>query len=159
VRTRLLFAAGPLLVAAVTAGLVIYLARGTDGPGDPGAFMTRLVEQIASNDYAGAWLTLHPDQQRIATRDAYVTCEARSPIPGRLSSVTVLGISDERVRLAAGDGQVAGKAVRLRLSIAGAGAEPVVLTHISHAVAVGGHWTWILPTDRLAEYRAGRCPG
>jgi hypothetical protein len=36
--------------------------------------------------------------------------------------------------------------------------DPIVVTHTSHAVAVAGHWTWILPPERFAEYRAGRCP-
>lgn len=156
-RTRLLFIGGPLLAAALAAGLVLALARGSaEGPGDPAAFMTSLVEEIAGNDYATAWLTLHPAQQRVATRDVYVSCESQSPIPGKLSSVTVVDVSDEKVDVA-GEGTTAGKAVRLKLSISGVGA-PIVLTHTGHAVAVGDHWTWILPPERFAEYKAGRCP-
>jgi len=157
VRTRLLFVGGPLVAAAVAGGLVVAFARGSgEGPGDPAAFMTNLVEEIAANDYATAWQTLHPAQQRIATRDAYVSCESQSPIPGKLSSVQVVDISDEDVEVA-GEGTAAGKAVRVKLSIAGLG-DPVVLTHTGHAVAVGDHWTWILPPERFAEYKAGRCP-
>src|SRR5215217_1937278 len=108
-RTRLLFVGGPLLAAAVAAGVVLVLARGSDdGPGDPAAFMTTLIAQIAGNDYADAWITLHPAQQRIATRDAYVSCESQSPIPGKLSSVQVVDISDEDVEVA-GEGTAAGK--------------------------------------------------
>lgn len=156
-RTRLLFVGGPLLAAGLAAAVVVVLARGSDdGPGDPGKFMTTLVEQIAGNDYADAWVTLHPAQQRVATRDAYVTCESQSPIPGKLASVTVLDVADEQVTIA-GQGKAAGKAVRLKLSISGVG-DPIVVTHTGHAVAVGGHWTWILPPERFAEYEAGRCP-
>ena len=158
VRTRLLFVGGPVLAAAVAAGLVLGFTRGGGGPGDPGAFMTKLVEQIAANDYADAWLTLHPTQQRFATRDAYIACESQSPIPGRLASVRVVDVRDEQVRIAGETAAAAGKAVRVRLSIAGVGA-PIVVTHTTHAVAVGGHWTWILPPERFADYRAGRCPG
>jgi hypothetical protein len=157
-RTRLLFIGGPLLAAALAFGLVLAFARGSgDGPGDPGAFMTELVEEIAGNDYATAWQTLHPAQQAIATQDAYVSCESRSPIPGKLASVEVVGVADEDVRVAGQQGTTAGKAVRVKLSIAGLG-DPVVLTHTGHAVAVGDHWTWILPPERFAEYKAGRCP-
>lgn len=156
-RTRLLFVGGPLAAAALAAGLVVAFARGSDeGPGDPSAFMTSLVEEIAGNDYATAWQTLHPAQQRVATRDAYVSCESQSPIPGKLASVTVVDVSDEDVHVA-GQGTTAGKAVRVKLSITGIG-DPVVLTHTGHAVAVGDHWTWILPPERFAEYKAGRCP-
>jgi len=158
VRTRLLFVGAPLLVAAATAVVVVRFAGGTDGPGDPGGFMTGLIQEIAANDYAGAWATLHPAHQRVATREAYVACEAQSPIPGQLSSVDVLDVSDKQVRVAGETGTVAGKAVRLELSIAGGGPDPIVVAHTSHAVAVAGHWTWILPPERFAAYRAGRCP-
>jgi hypothetical protein len=157
VRTRFLFVGGPLLAAAVAAAVVLVFFRGSDGPGDPATFMTTLVEQIAGNDYADAWLTLHPAQKRVADRRAYVACESQSPIPGKLASVTVLDISDEEVRVA-GEGTTPGKAVRLKLSIGGLGGAPVVVTHTGHAVAVGDHWTWILPPARFAEYEAGRCP-
>jgi hypothetical protein len=156
-RTRLLFVGGPLLAAGVAASAVLVFTRASDGPGDPAGFLTTVVEQIAGNDYADAWVSLHPAQKLVADRDAYVACESQSPIPGRLASVTVLDVSDEEVRVA-GEGTTPGKAVRLKLSIGGLGGDPVVVTHTGHAVAVAGHWTWILPPDRFADYEAGRCP-
>jgi hypothetical protein len=72
--------------------------------------------------------------------------------------VSVLDVSDKQVRVAGETGTVAGKAVRLELSIAGSGPDPIVVAHASHAVAVAGQWTWILPPERFAAYRAGRCP-
>jgi hypothetical protein len=156
-RTRLLFVGGPLLAAGVAAALVLVFTRGSDGPGDPAGFLTTVVQQIAGNDYADAWVSLHPAQKLVADRDAYVACESQSPIPGRLASVTVLDVSDEEVRVA-GEGTTPGKAVRLKLSIGGLGGGPVVVTHTGHAVAVSGHWTWILPPERFADYEAGRCP-
>jgi hypothetical protein len=156
-RTRLLFVGAPLLAAVVAATAVLVIARSDDGPGDPAAFMTTLVEQIAGNNYADAWLTLHPSQKRVATQKVYVDCESQSPIPGKLASVKVLGVSDEQVQVA-GKGTTDGKAVRVRMSIGGLGGAPVVVIHTGHAVAVGDHWTWILPPDRFADYEAGRCP-
>lgn len=158
VRTRLLLIGLPLVAAAVTAALVLRFTGGSDGPGDPARFMTGLIQEIAANDYGGAWATLHPAHQRVATREAYVACEGQTPIPGKLSSVSVVDVSDKQVEVAGEAGTVEGKAVRLELSITGAGPDPIVVTHTSHAVAVAGHWTWILPPDRFAEYRAGRCP-
>lgn len=158
VRTRLLLIGVPLLLAAAAAALVLRFAGGSDGPGDPARFMTGLIQEIAANDYAGAWATLHPAHQRVATQEAYVACEAQTPIPGTLSSVSVIDVSDKQVEVAGEAGTVDGKAVRLELSIAGAGPDPIVVTHTSHAVAVAGHWTWILPPERFAKYRAGRCP-
>src|SRR5215210_1855018 len=146
-RTRLLFVGGPLLAAGVAAALVLVLTRGSgDDLGDPASFLTTVVEQIAGNDYADAWLSLHPAQKLVADREAYVACESQSPIPGKLASVNVLSVSDEQVRVA-GEGTSAGKAVRLKLSIGGLGGDPVVVTHTGHAVAVAGNWTWILPPE------------
>jgi hypothetical protein len=79
-------------------------------------------------------------------------------VTGKLTSIIVLGVSDKQVAGPGERGAVAGKAVRVRLAIAGAGPDPVVLTHTSHAVAVAGHWTWILPPERFTEYGAGRRP-
>jgi hypothetical protein len=45
----------------------------------------------------------------------------------------------------------------MRLTFSGL-AEPLVVMHTGHAVAVGDRWTWVLPPARFAEYRAGRCP-
>ena len=159
VRTRVLFVGGPLLAAALAALLVVLVARRDEGPGDPAQFVTGLVQQIAANDYADAWASLYPAHQLVAPREAYVACEAQSPIPGKLSSVRVIQVSDEQVRVAGEGAAVAGKAVRVKLSIAGTGgAAPIVVTTTSHAVAVADRWTWILPPERFAEYRAGRCP-
>jgi hypothetical protein len=119
--------------------------------------MTGLLRQIARNDYDRAWTTLHPSHQRIVTRAEYVRCETESPIPGRLASVNVLGVSDEQVLLAGTPEMVDGKAIRLRLTFSGLD-QPLVVMHTGHAVAVGDRWTWILPQARFAEYEAGRCP-
>jgi hypothetical protein len=119
--------------------------------------MTGLLRQIARNDYERAWTTLHPSHQRIVTRAEYVRCEAQSPIPGRLDSVKVLNVSDKPVRLAGQAEMVAGKSIRVRLTFSGL-AEPLVVMHTGHAVAVGDRWTWVLPPARFAEYETGRCP-
>jgi hypothetical protein len=34
----------------------------------------------------------------------------------------------------------------------------VVVTQTVHAVAVAGHWRWILSPSRFAVYRSGTCP-
>jgi hypothetical protein len=86
-----------------------------------------------------------------------VRCEAESPIPGRLDSVDVLTVSDKEILLAGTREMVDGKAIRMRLTFSGL-AEPLVVMHTGHAVAVGDRWTWILPPARFDEYRAGRCP-
>ena len=65
--------------------------------GDPVVFLEGVVRQIARNDYATAWQTLEPAQQRLVPVGGYVRCESASPIPGHLASIRVLRSFDERV--------------------------------------------------------------
>ena len=129
--------------------------------GDPVAFLKSVVRQIASNQYASAWQTLAPGQQRLVPQGEYVRCESSSPIPGRLEWIRVVRSYDEPVAVAGlGQSLVAAKAVTFRLKIS----EPalhdsVVLTHTVHAVPAGERWAWILPPDRFQLHRSGTCGG
>jgi hypothetical protein len=85
VRTRLLFIGAPLLVAAATAVVVVRFAGGSDGPGDPARFLSGLIQEIAANDYASAWATLHPrtSASRRERRTSPAKRRARSPRSSR----------------------------------------------------------------------------
>ena len=63
------------------------------------AFLSGVVRRLAANDYATAWDTLVPAQQRLVPRGAYVRCESQSPIPGRLTALVPLAVRDELVRV------------------------------------------------------------
>jgi hypothetical protein len=156
VRWRVLLVALPVAAAAAAAALVLRF--GGDDLGDPGQFIAGVVRDLAGNDYEGAWGTLHPLHQGFVARGEYVACEGQSPIPGHVSSLQVLSVADKRLSLPGQTGKIDAKAVRIKLALAVEGGDPIVVTTTGHAVAVGGHWSWILPADRLAEYRAGRCP-
>ena len=51
----------------------------------------------------------------------------------------------------------ASKAVVVRITLAEA-AQRVVVDDTVHTVQIGSHWRWVLPMQRVAEYRAGICP-
>jgi hypothetical protein len=130
-------------------------------PAEPaGTYMTAVVKQKLRSDYAAAWQTLYPPHQRVATLDAYVGCESLVASAGTLLGVRVLHSFDERIRIAGRKGKLLTRAVKIRVSVASPlyTAWPVSITQTFHAIAVDGHWRWILSPDQYAYYSAGACP-
>src|SRR6478735_164965 len=124
--------------------------------GDPVVFLQGVVRQIAHNDYATAWQTLEPAQQRLVPRGEYVKCESASPIPGHLASIQVLRSFQEPVRVAgSGSEAVDAKAVAFRLKISEPGLASVIVTHTVHAAHAAQRWAWTLPPKRLQLHRSG----
>jgi len=150
-----------VLIAAGTAFATVgvaSLARHQRSPGDPVVFLEAIVRQIARNDYATAWQTLEPAQQRLVPKGEYVKCESASPIPGHLASIQVLRSFEEQVEVAgSGSSVVDAEAVTFRLTISEPGLSSVIVTHTVHAVHAGQRWAWILPAKRLQLHRSGEC--
>jgi hypothetical protein len=122
--------------------------------------MSSLIRQKATGQYDLAWKSLHPLHQQVAPEKVYVKCENQTVFPGRLIKIAVVKVKDEPVRIAGERASVASKAVTLRVSVNSPGIpKPVVVTDTYHAIAVDGHWTWILTAENFAEYKAGHCPG
>ena len=125
-----------------------------------GLFYSSLIREKATGQYELAWKSLHPIHQRVAPEAKYVRCENRTAFPGRLLKISVLRVKDEPVLIAGERETVPSKAVTIRVSVASPGIpRPVVVTDTYHAIAVNGHWTWILTKGNYAEYKAGHCPG
>jgi hypothetical protein len=120
--------------------------------------MKTVVRQIVTNDYAHAWLSLHPAQQHLVPQEDYVRCEQQSPVAGRLAWIKTVKVKDARFRVGGLNGLVRGKAVTMRIKLIDddSGAS-VVVTHTAHTVAVGGHWRWILPAERIGLYSSSAC--
>jgi hypothetical protein len=126
---------------------------------DPVVFLRGIVSRIADNDYAGVWPSLHPAQQRVATRGVYVSCEAMTPIPGHLDWIRLVRAGDERITVPGDRGVVTSKAVTFRLKLSEPALDAsVVVTQTVHAVAVDGRWRWILSPKRFGIYRSRACP-
>jgi hypothetical protein len=122
--------------------------------------MSSLIREKATGQYNLAWRSLHPLHQEVAPEKVYVRCENLTVFPGRLMKVSVVRVIDEPVRIAGEKDSVPSKAVTLKVSVNSPGIpKPVVVTDTYHAVAVDGHWTWILTKDNFAQYKAGTCPG
>ena len=161
-KRRSIFVTALAAVAAATAFATVSFADITIGSragADPVRFLEGVVRQIATNDYARAWETLAPAQQRLVPKAEYVRCESASPIPGRLAWLRVVRSFGESVTVAGGSAApVDARAVTFRLKIADAHlGVSVVLTHTVHAVQDSGRWAWILPPERLRLHRSGAC--
>jgi hypothetical protein len=144
--------------AALATVAVARTLQPTPQPGDPVAFLRATVAQIAANDYARVWETLLPAQQELVPRSRYARCESASPIPGKLTSLRVLGVRDEQIEVAGTSGRSAARAVTFRIVIT----EPalndsVAVVHTVHAVRFADRWGWILPAARLELDRSPTC--
>lgn len=156
--------AASALVVALAAGLGVWLAgrgdRVESASGDPIVFLRGVVRQIAVNDYGGVWLKLHPAQQRVATRQAYIRCEQLSPIPGHLDWIRLVRAAHERIAVAGGDGSVDSRVATFRVRLSEPVLREVVVVPMTvHAVPVDGRWRWILSPKRFELYRSKSCLG
>jgi hypothetical protein len=151
------------VATAVGVGLAVWAGgrhdEATQPAGDPVVFLRGIVTHIADNDYERIWPSLHPAQQRVATRTVYVNCEALTPIPGHLDWIRLVRAKDEQINVPGDRGIVPSKAVTFRLKLS----EPVldesvIVTQTVHAVAVDGRWRWILSPTRFGIYRSRSCP-
>ncbi len=147
-----------LIAVAIAAADAAVLARGAGAarPPEAATFAERVVRLVAANRYAEAWQRLYPAHQQLASQPEYVRCELLSPIPGRLRSVRILHVRNERVHVPGESEPVDGAAVKVRLVIAGLAR--VVVTHTFHVVRADGRLSWILPPSRYARYLYGQCP-
>ena len=124
-----------------------------------GAFLRGVIRHLAANDYARAWTSLDPRQQLLVDQRAYVRCESASPIPGRLDRIEVLDAHPERVVVPGSGGlRTRSNVITFRLTFAPRPSQsPVVVRVRAHALRSRGHWAWMLPANRLALHRSGRC--
>jgi hypothetical protein len=158
-RRSLIAALAVVFAASVAATVLGVHAFGgsTAGPTEePDAFVSRVVSQIVSDDYATAWTTLYPPHQAVAGSDEYVACEMQTPVGLKLRSISVVRVKDRQLRVPGDSKTSAAKAVTLRLRLSNAG-QKTVFTHTFNTVAVGSHWTWILTPSRYEQYRNDSC--
>ena len=161
------------VAGALVAGLLIVLAAVACGSGEsgqeltarvnagtaetPGApdqdafdFIKTYIDQAVLGQWGRQWETLHPGQQEVVTRNAFMDCRSDDSIPE--VDVEEVEQYDEQVDVE-GVGSVPSTAVTVRVT-SGDEAENMTV----HAIAVDGEWRWTLPADDYKAYAAGDCP-
>lgn len=139
-------------VVALLAGCGASTATPTE---QPGVFMTRILREEINGQWAKQWDELHPGHKKLISRAAYVSCSrgmATNFGTGK-EIFQVLAVQDDPIDVE-GVPQKTAKLVTISLKTA---ASPTALTYRLHAVAVDGHWTWILGGRFLAQVERGRC--
>ena len=153
----LVFALAVVVVAGVS-----WVALDADSAAQPteapSHFVSRTVATIARDDYEGAWASLYPPHQQVASRDDYVACEMKTPLQWKIRSIRVLQVADRMVRVPGESEDVAAKAVTLRLRVfeTAVGLEEN-FSHTFTAVPVGDEWSWILTPSQYQRYRTHSC--
>jgi hypothetical protein len=140
-----------LVLAAAVAGC----GSASAAPKEPvGVFMTRILREEINGQWSKQWTELHPGHQKLITRAEYVTCSRAMGTNIRQGNEVfkVLQVLDDPIHVQ-GVPQRTSKLVTISFKAPGSTA----LTYRLHAVAVSGHWAWILGTRFLADVDRGRC--
>ena len=123
-------------------------------------FFLATLQAKLRGDWGRAWQSLYPFHQRIATRDAFVRCEARTPFPAPLESLRVVDVRSAAVRVPGLRHTVPGVAIRVEVALRWYGPRhPIVSRYTFHVVPVRGHWTWLLSPSRYRLYAHNACRG
>jgi hypothetical protein len=154
-----------IFAAAAALGLAA-LAAGCGGgststigatlPGEnAGVFMTRILREELNGQWAKQWGELHPGHQKLITRAEYVECSRAlgTNVGTGRETFKVLRIRNEKIRVA-GVPQHVSQVVTITFRSPLSDTRP---QYDMHAVAVDGHWTWILGGKFLSAVRHGKC--
>ena len=140
---------------AVLVALAAGCGGGSSAPREGvGVFMTRILREEINGQWAKQWSELHPGHQQLISRVQYVTCSRamRTNIATGKEAFHVLDVHDEPIDVK-GVPQKTSKLVTISFRVPGT----APLTYRLHAVAVDGHWTWILGDAFLTQLGHGRC--
>jgi hypothetical protein len=121
-------------------------------------FLLATIDEKVRGEWAKAWTSLYPFHKRIATRNAYIRCESRTPFSAPLERLRVADVRSADVRVPGLRRTVRGVALTVIVALRWYGPrDPIVFRHTFHLVPVDGHWTWLLSPSRYRQYVHGEC--
>lgn len=145
------------VVVALLCGLVL---AGCGGDGDaakdtPETALRRHIAYVDKGQWGRDWDDLHPIQQAIVTKDAYVRCSGKTNRTGSLTVTKVLETYQEEDALPGSPTRVQSTAITYEIE-ATSGDRKETGKRTSHYYLVEGKWRWALSDPEA--YTAGRCP-
>ena len=145
--------AGRAAAFAALAALVAAVAGCGGGRESAGTFVTRILREEISGEYAAQWTELHPAQQQLITQDQYVLCSER------INTNVATGkeryaVHNQREVAFSEPGVPEHRAELVTISVAG---KAIKATFKFHAILHGGHWRWVLGPSFLAAVKQGEC--
>jgi hypothetical protein len=140
------------LLALAAVGLAAAGCGGTSRE-SAGRFVTRILREEISGQWAAQWEDLHPGQQKLITQDQYVLCSERigTNVGVKQERFTVHGIKDVPFH----EQGVPERTSKL-VTISVAGPAMNATFHV-HAVLHTGRWRWVLGPALLKSVSQGRC--
>jgi len=121
-------------------------------------FFLESLRQKLRGDWGRAWQSLYPLHQRIAPREVFIRCEARTPFPAPLESLHVVDVRAAPVHVPGLRRTVPGIAIGVEVALRWYGPrDPIVFRHTFHLVPVHGRWAWLLSPSRYRLYASGEC--
>lgn len=150
--------AGIALLPLAAVGLALAGCGGSGGGNktgreSAGQFVTRILREEISGQWASQWRELHPGQQKLISRDQYVLCSERI--------ATNVGVKHERFTVhqtrnvpfhERGVPERTSKLVTISVK----GPQLNATFHV-HAVLHTGRWRWVLGPALLQSVTHGRC--
>jgi hypothetical protein len=120
---------------------------------EAGTAVKRVLEQEYFGDYGGAWDTLHPDHQRLVTREEYHDCRRGIDVQGTIDSVVVLDVRDRPLTVYGLTPRTPAKQVEVRVVT-----DETEYTSTYHVVNVQESWRWVLSDSAARGFERGPCP-
>ena len=139
-------------VAAVVA-LVAAVAGCGGGRESAGSFVTRILREEISGQWAAQWTELHPVQQKLITQDEYVLCSQRINTDIATGKEKIV-VHKERDVPFSESGVPEHRAKLVTISVAG---KAITATFRFHAILHGGRWAWVLGPAFLQAVKQGQC--
>lgn len=140
--------------------LTVLVAAGCGGstaaPDEaPGTFMTRVLREELNGQWSKQWNELHPGHKKLITRAEYVACSRAlaTNIGTGGETYKVLAVKDATIDVFAVP-QHDSKVVTITFRSPISKSTP---RYDMHAVAVDGHWAWILGGRFLNAVEQGKC--
>jgi len=138
--------------AAVPAAARLDSGRAADAE-SAGVFAVRIVDEELHGMWARQWTQLHPGHQALITRDQYVACSRGLGTNIGDEVLTVRSVAQAPIDVRNVPQRMS---ALVTLTMRRPGSSDAVTLHV-HAVAVAGHWTWILGERFLDALAQGRC--
>jgi Cu2+-containing amine oxidase len=143
-----------ILLAAALAVLTAGCALSEDSEDhEAGTAVKRVLEQEYFGDYGGAWDTLHPDHQRLVTRQEYFDCRSGIDVQGTIDSVVVLDVRDRPLTVYGLTPRTPAKQVEVRVVT-----DETDYTSTYHVVNVEDSWRWVLSDEAARGFERTDCP-
>jgi hypothetical protein len=143
-----------ILLAVALAVLTAGCALSEDSEDhEAGTAVKRVLEQEYFGDYGGAWDTLHPDHQRLVTRQEYFDCRSGIDVQGTIDSVVVLDVRDRPLTVYGLTPRTPAKQVEVRVVT-----DETDFTSTYHVVNVEDRWRWVLSEEAARGFERTDCP-